>query len=88
MALAMGDEEVKGRLKRIFSQLATCTKVEEARAVVAFHYYRLKDQGKRDILQKLYDYIGGRSDEEFNAKIKPWLRRLYNFTMYYSTKVG
>jgi hypothetical protein len=71
-----GDE---GRLKRMFSALATCTTPEEARAVIAFHYYRT--DGKKRSLKDLFDSL--RDVKDYRASVVPQLRTLYNLTMYY-----
>lgn len=72
----------QGRLKRLFSALATCTSSEEARAVIAFHYHRTKSDEVREALRQLFEKFEV-SDEEFRKRILPKLRPLYNFTMYY-----
>ncbi|MCC6065440.1 MAG: hypothetical protein LM576_05605, partial [Thermofilum sp.] len=71
----------EGRLKRMFSALAACTTPEEARAVVAFHYYRT--DGKKRALKDLFGYLEGMDERVYRASVIPKLRTLYNFAMYY-----
>jgi len=72
----------KSRLKRLFSALATCTNSEEARAVVAFHYQRVKSEEVREALQQLFKSLEV-DNEKFRRCVIPKLKPLFNFTMYY-----
>jgi hypothetical protein len=81
LAEEFGREE--GRLKRMFSALAACTTPEEARAVVAFHYYRTK--GEKRSLKDLFGYLEGMEERVYRTSVVPRLRTLYNFAMYYLT---
>jgi hypothetical protein len=76
-----GDE---GRLRRMLSALATCTTVEEAKAVIAFHYHRSKSQEVKRVLGQLFKELGDIDNEKFREKVVPRLRALYNFTIYYT----
>jgi hypothetical protein len=72
----------KSRLKRLFSALATCTNSEEARAVVAFHYQRVKSEEVRGVLQQLFESLEVDNDK-FRRCVISKLKPLFNFTMYY-----
>ena len=80
-------EEQRGRLRRLFSALATCTNSEEARAIIAFHYQRVEDERVREALQRLFESLRV-DDEKFRRCIAPKLRPLFNFTMYYMLVQG
>jgi hypothetical protein len=73
----------KGRLRRMFSALATCTTPEEAKSVVAFYFYRTN--GSFKTLELLYKYFSQSkmTEEYFRTIVVPKLRSLYNYAMYY-----
>jgi FPC/CPF motif-containing protein YcgG len=81
LAEEFGKDE--GRLRRMFSALATCTTPEEARAVIAFHYSRT--DGKKRSLKDFFDYLEGMDEKDYRASVVPKLCTLFNLTMYYLT---
>ena len=82
LARCIADSRIDdGRIKRLFSQLATCTKSSEAKAVIAFHYYRLK--GKYPVLKFMFLSLNNVEDEEYRLKVLPKIRPLFNFVMFY-----
>ncbi|MCC6065314.1 MAG: hypothetical protein LM576_04970 [Thermofilum sp.] len=74
--------EQRGKLRRLFSALTTCTNSEEARAIVAFYYQRVDNERAREALRQLFESLRV-DDEKFRRCITPKLRPLFNFTMYY-----
>ncbi len=76
----------EGRVRRLFSELSTCSSSHEAEVVVAFHIVKLAKMGderlKRD-LEILFDSIP--SDvEKFRYKFLPKIKFFYIYLMYYS----
>jgi|GEM_PF-4854722 hypothetical protein len=82
-SLARDFAQDTGRLRRMFSALATCTTPEEAKSVIAFHFYRTN--GKFKTLEQLYKYLSKSeiTEEYFRMIVVPKLRTLYNYAMYY-----
>jgi len=82
-------EQQEGRIKRLFSQLSTCTSNSDARMVLMFHIYRIKSRGGgklADELEELLKNIPNRKDDFFKRYVLPKLRFLYNSIMYYYTR--
>jgi len=75
-----------GRIKRLFSQLATCTRSSEAKTVIAFHYYRMK--GKCPVLRFMFLSLNSVGEEEYRLKVLPKIRPLFNFIMFYRKVKG
>ena len=71
------------RLKRLFSSLATCTSIYEAKSVLAFHYHRSRDERIKRFLEAWYKSLSKLNDAQFKEYVMPKLRLLFNYTMYY-----